>query len=344
MILVLAMILPLRIGIAGYGYTGRIHAQACLAQSAARLIAIADSDPERLKDLPSGVRACPDYEDLLGSDVDAVHICLPTHLHCDVAVAALARGKHVLVEKPLAVNLEEAHRMLRAAKSAGRVLYVGMTHRFYPELREAKKLVDDGAIGDIVLCNDCAIEHLGFLNVPQWYLEKKLAGGGPALTSGIHLVDRLRWFTGDEVAAVSGSASNPYFGGDVEDAGQMFLQFRSGISAQVTVAFMREAYPLVCDLQVIGTRGSITVHTWHGYEMSNASGRQERVFYTDQEHRAKVQVGVEGEIREFCSAIAEGRDPWPSAHDNIRSLAIIMAYYEAARTGRPVEMSETRAV
>ena len=337
-------VIPLRIGIVGYGYTGKIHAQACLAQAGARLIAIADSDPERLKDLPAGIRACRSYEELLGNDVDAVNICLPTHLHCQAALAALSSGKHVLVEKPIAVNLEEAQCMLRAANAAGLVLYVGMTHRFYPELQEAKKIVDSGAIGSIVFCNDCALEHLGFLSVPPWYMEKKFAGGGPALTSGIHLVDRLRWFTGDEVRVVTGSAANPYFGADVEDAGQMFLRFRSGISAQVTVAFMREAHPLVCDLQVIGTRGSLTVHTWRGYEMWNASGHQEKVFYTDQEHRTKVQAGVEGEIREFCSSIAEGRDPWPSAQDNLRSLRIILAYYEAARTGRSVELENADAL
>jgi predicted dehydrogenase len=335
---------PLRIGIIGYGYTGKIHAQACMAQAGARLAAIADSDAERLNDLPPGVRACRSYEELLESGVDAVSICLPTHLHCKVAVDALERGKHVLVEKPIAVNLAEAQGMLRAAKGAGRVLYVGMTHRFYPELREAKKLIDEGAIGRIVACNDCALEYFGFLNTPPWYMQKRWSGGGPALTSGIHLVDRLRWFTGDEVQLVTGSAANPYFGADVEDAGQMFLRFRGGISAQVTVAFLREPHPLVCDLQVIGTQGSITVHTWRGYDLWNGSGHREKIFYTDQPHVEKVQVGIEGEMSEFCGSIAEGRDPWPSTEDNIRSLQVILAYYRAAETGGTIELGVADAV
>ena len=335
---------PLRVGVIGYGYTGKIHAQAYLSEPAAQLTAIADARAGQLDDLPPGVRACASYEELLTSDVDAVSICLPTHLHCQVAADALARGKHVLVEKPIAVSLEEAQCMVRAAKTAGRILYVGMTHRFYPELREAKKLVDDGAIGSIVACNDCALEHLGFLNVPGWYLEKKLAGGGPALTSGIHLIDRLRWFTGDEVKMVTGSAANPYFGTDVEDAGQMFLRFRRGVSAQVTVAFMREPHPLVCDLQIIGTRGSITVHTWRGYEMWNASGHSQKTLYTGEEHRTKVQVGVDGEVAEFCASIAECRAPWPAAEDSTRSLAVIMAYYRSAETGRPIELGDANAV
>jgi predicted dehydrogenase len=335
---------PVRVGVIGYGYTGKIHAQACLKHAGVRLVAIADADSDRLKDLPPGVRACRNYEELLESGVDAVSICLPTHLHCKVAVDVLGRGKHVLVEKPIAVNLDEAQCMLRAARAAGRVLYVGMTHRFYPELREAKKLVDDGAIGSIVACNDCALEHLGFLNTPPWYMQKKFSGGGPALTSGIHLVDRLRWFTGDDVQMVAGSTANLYFGADVEDAGQMFLRFRGGVSAQVTVAFMREPHPLVCDLQVIGTRGSITIHTWRGYDLWNASGHREKIFYTDQAHPTKVQVGIEGEMAEFVASIAEGRAPWPSAEDSTLALQVILAYYRAAETGRAIELGEPDAV
>jgi UDP-N-acetyl-2-amino-2-deoxyglucuronate dehydrogenase len=335
---------PLRIGVIGYGYTGKIHVQAYLAQAGVRLTAVAESQSARLNDLPPGVRAYPRYEDLIESDIDAVSICLPTHLHCKIAIEALEHGKHVLVEKPIAVNLEEAHRMLRAAKTAGRTLYVGMTHRFYPELREAKQLIDDGDIGSIVACNDCALETLGFLDLPPWYLERKYAGGGAALTSGIHLIDRLRWFTGDEVSAVAGAAGNPYFGADVEDAGQIFLRFRSGISAQITVAFMREPHPLVCDLQVIGTRGSISVHTWRGYEMWSESGRRERVIYTGEAHRDKVQVGIAGEIDEFCASITEGRAPWPSAEESTRALEVIMAYYRAASSGHTIELGEPDAL
>jgi predicted dehydrogenase len=336
--------LPLRFGIIGYGYTGRIHAQACMSQTCARLIAIAECAAEKLSDTPPDIRLHKNHEELLESDVDAVSICLPTHLHCKVAVDALESGKHVLVEKPMAPTLPEAQRMLRAAKAAGRVLYVGMTHRFYPELREAKRVVDDGTIGAIVACNDCALEHIGFLNTPRWYLEKRFSGGGPALTSGIHLVDRLRWFTGDEVECVTGSAGNPYFGGDVEDAGQMFLCFRGGISAQITVAFLREFHPLVCDLQVIGTRGSITVHTWRGYELWDAAGHKERIFYIDEPHRAKVQVGIEGELSEFCNSIAEGREPWPSAEEHIQSLNVIQAYYRAAEAGKTIELGKIDAL
>jgi UDP-N-acetyl-2-amino-2-deoxyglucuronate dehydrogenase len=334
----------LRVGVIGYGYTGKIHAQALLLEPGARLTAVADSQSDRLRDLPPGVRGYTGYHDLLKSEVDAVSICLPTYLHCEVALNALASGKHVLVEKPIAVNLEEAERMLQAAKAVGRVLYVGMTHRFYPELQEAKKLIDDGAIGEIVACTDCALEHLGFLDLPPWYLQKQFAGGGAALTSGIHLVDRLRWFTGDEVKAVAGSAANPYFGSGVEDAAQMFLRFERGVSAEITLAFMREPHPLVCDLRIIGTRGSVVVHTWSGYELWNASGHRNKNIYTDEPHVTKVQIGIAGEIAEFCSSIAAARPPWPSAEESTRSLAVVTAFYKAAKNGDMIGLGGLNAV
>jgi predicted dehydrogenase len=335
--------IPLRVGVIGYGYTGRIHADAYSRCRDAQLVAIADTDKQRLMDLPRGVQGHTAYLNLLDSDIEAVSICLPTHLHCPVAIEALSRGKHVLVEKPIAMDLDESRRMMQAADAAGRILYVGMTHRFYPEVREAKQRLDDGAIGTIVACNDCALEHLGFLSLPPWYMQKRFAGGGTVLTSGIHLVDRVRWFMGDEVCQVAGAAGNPYFGADVEDAGQMFLRFRNGVSAQITMAFMREPHPLVCDLQLIGTRGSITVHTWRGYELWNERGQEERIFYKEEPHRDKVLAGVAGEVAEFCGAIAEERVPWPSARESTAALEVVMAYYRAAASGEPVPLGGLHA-
>jgi predicted dehydrogenase len=334
----------LNVGVIGYGYTGKLHTAAYLGQTGVQLSGIADTDPARLTDLPSGVSGFERYEELLDSGVDAVSVCLPTYLHLPVVLDALSRGKHVLVEKPIAATLDDAVQMLRAAKTAGRTLYVGMTHRFYPELQAAKALIDSGAIGEIVAANDCILEHFGFLNVPGWYLKKQYAGGGAALTSGIHLVDRLRWFLGDEVQAVTGSAGNPYFGGDVDDRGQMHLVFHSGVSAQITMALMREPHPLVCDLQIIGTLGSLTVHTWQGYEIWNQAGHRTEVVYTNEPHPTKVLVGIKGEIGEFCASIAAGRTPWPSAEESTRALKVIMGFYESSATRRTVAVGELDAI
>ncbi len=326
-------------GVIGFGYMGRLHAEAYSRMPAVRVAAIADSNPQAKTSIPGGARHYSDYRELLASNVSVVSVCVPTHLHCGITLEALAAGKHVLLEKPIGVDMEEAGQMLEAARRAGKTLFVGMTHRFYPEVCEAKKLLDQGSIGRIIHCRDSILEHFGFLQSPPWYLDKGLAGGGTVLTSGIHLIDRLRWFTGERITHVSGQSGNPYFGMSVEDAAQMQLRFRSGITGQVTFAWMREPHPLVCDLELIGTKGSLIIHTWKGYDLHTAQGSTVKRFYDQESHAQKVLVGVTGEVKEFLTSIAEGRPPSPSPEESTEALKVVMAFYKATQTGRiePVE-------
>ncbi len=325
--------MPLRVGILGFGYTGRLHLEAWLQQPEAEVVAIAESASESRARIPAGLRAFAAWADLLRAGVDAVSICLPTALHHDATIEALAAGAHVLLEKPIGVNLEEACAMARSAEQARRTLFVGMTHRFYPEILAAKKLVDEGAIGDIVLIRDTILEHLGFLNIPRWYLTSEVAGGGVVLTSGIHLIDRVLWFAGEAPEAVLGTGGNRFLHQPIEDHAQMLLRFPSGRAAQLTLAFLDEPHPLVCDLELIGTRGSITVHTWSGYELHTASGTERVQTYNQEPHTEKVLAGLRGEIAEFCSAIRENRPPRPPVEENLQAMRVIDAFYRSMRSG-----------
>jgi UDP-N-acetylglucosamine 3-dehydrogenase len=322
-----------RAGVIGFGYMGKLHAEAFANMPGASVTAIADSNTQLQSKVPSGAKLYADYRELLASNVDVVSICLPTHLHCSITLDALAAGKHVLLEKPIGVNMEEAGRMLEAARKSGKTLFVGMTHRFYPEMIEVKKLLEDGCIGEIVLCRDSILEHFGFLQSPPWYLDKRLAGGGTVLTSGIHLVDRLRWFTGQNITHVAGMAGNPYCGLSVEDVAQMHLRFQSGLTGQISFAWMREPHPLVCDLELIGTKGSLIVHTWKGYELHTAQGSKVKNIYDQEPHPQKVLVGVMGEVEEFLKSIRERRPPRPSAEESTQALKVVMAFYRAAQSG-----------
>lgn len=329
----------IKVGIIGYGTIGRLHGRALQTMPGIRLAAVADSNAACLERLSAGVRRFSDYRDLLQMDIDAVIICSPTAYHAGTSLDALGCRKHVLVEKPMATTVEEAQAMCSRGRETGRVLFVGMTHRFYPELREAKHIVDDGAIGEIIMCNDIIIEPVGFIGLPAWYLDKSIAGGGVTMTDGTHLVDRIRWFTGDEVRRVTGFIGNRSFSSSVEDFGQMFLWFGRNTTAQLTMAFMKAHHPLVCDLQVVGTKGSILVHTWQGYTLIGSSGTHHKQIYQNEPHEHKVQVGLAAEIEEFCSAIRENRSPWPSPEDSMKVLEIVQGFYRAAETGTIVSLS-----
>lgn len=318
----------LRAGVIGFGYMGRLHARA-YEQAGIPVTAISETQAAAMESAPAGARRYADHRELLAGDIDLVSICLPTALHCPVALDAFAAGKHVLVEKPIAVNSAEAGRMIAAARSAGKRLFVGMTHRFYPEVREAKLLVDSGAIGDIVFLRDCIFEYFGLVNAPAWYLSRELAGGGTVLSSGIHLVDRVLWFLGETPCAVSGGASAAMLHREVEDCAQMSLSFPSGRRAQISFALLAEPHPLVCDLEVIGTRGSVVVHTWSGYEHRSAAGVKRRDSYTGESHPEKVLKAVRAEIEEFRAAIEEGREPSPSAEESTQAVRVIEEFYRS---------------
>ncbi len=318
-------------GVIGFGYTGRLHT-AAYEKNEIRVTAVAEARPEVLETVPAGIRRFADYPDLLASDVDIVSICTPTGLHCEQTLAALAAGKHVLLEKPIATTVADSERISAAEKESGKRVLVGMTHRFYPEMLEAKRIVHDGGIGEILMIRDCILEHFGFVNSPQWYLQPQSAGGGTVLSSGVHLIDRVLWFMGEMPASVSGYTGNRFLHQQVEDSAQMTLGFPGGRSAQITFGLLPEPHPLVCDLELIGTRGSIVVHTWTGYEVRSSQGSQVHSIYTSETHPEKVLVGVAAEVRELCAAIAEGRPPRPSTEDCVKPIQVIEAFYLAAQT------------
>jgi predicted dehydrogenase len=327
----------LRVGIAGFGYTGQLHCEACRRLPGVEVVAIADPAAD-LSRVPAGVTAYADYLDLLSLDLDTIHICLPTAIHAEAACLALQAGLHVLIEKPIATSMVEAEHMMSEAEKAGRQIYTGMTHRFYPEIREAKKRVEDGKIGDLVTIRDSILEYAGLLGGPSWYRSRKLAGGGIVLSSGVHLVDRVTWFFGRSPISVSGALSNALLRGEVEDTAQMCLLFDPPGGAQITFAWLPEPHPLICDLELIGTRGSIVVHTWQGYECRTAAGVQYYPIYTSEPHTHKVIIGLMGEIAEFCSAVREGRKPWPAVEETSQAVRIVEAFYDAAETGRTVPL------
>jgi len=321
-------------GIIGFGYTGRLHLEA-YEKSGVHVAAVAEPQPAVLDTVPAGIKRFADYRELLTSSVDVVSICTPTALHCEQTLLALAAGKHVLLEKPIATTVADAQRMSAAEKQSGRRVLVGMTHRFYPEILEAKRIVENGGIGEILMIRDCILEHFGFVGAPRWYLQPELAGGGTVLSSGVHLVDRVLWFLDEMPVSIYGFTNNRFLNQQVEDAAQMMLGFRSGRSAQITFGLLPEPHPLICDLELIGTRGSIVVHTWSGYEVRTGQDIRHRFIYTSETHHEKVLVGVAAEVRELCAAIAEGRSPRPSIEESTRPIQVIEEFYSVARNNAP---------
>ena len=164
-------------------------------------------------------------------DIDIVVGTLPHWLHRQAAIDCLGAGKHVFLEKPMALNATEADDMILAAKASGKLLMIAHTQRYFGENVKMKEIIDSGDLGEVVMVNAMWVKPLVPDSRPEWMLDGS-RGGGMGQMDGTHLIDRLIWLLGDDIYSVSGTTSNythPHLNSD--DSGQHFLRWKSGVTA-----------------------------------------------------------------------------------------------------------------
>jgi predicted dehydrogenase len=198
----------LRVGIAGAGFIGAVHARSARL-AGARIAGVSASSPSRSEEAARALGAERPFatsEELVSSpDVDVVHICTPNHLHLPLAEAALAAGKHVICEKPLATDLAGARRLVEAAASAGTAAAVPFVYRYYPTVREARDRVRSGATGPVRLVHGTYLQD--WLTDPEddnWRVDSALGGASRAFADiGSHWCDLAEFITGQRIARLS---------------------------------------------------------------------------------------------------------------------------------------------
>jgi predicted dehydrogenase len=242
----------LRVGVVGLGWAGQQHLAAYAARPDTEIVALAgleDRPRARLASKYAIAHAVAAWEDLLDVEgMDAVSVCVPTFLHAPIAIAALERGLHVLSEKPMALNGPEADRMVQAARKADRVLDVAFNHRQRGDIQKLKEVIDDGRLGKPYYAKAWWLRRTGIPTVGSWFTRAELAGGGPLVDIGVHVLDYSLFLLGNpEVVAVSASTydllatsgfgSNPKAGKtgasesptfDVEDLASVFMRLADG--------------------------------------------------------------------------------------------------------------------
>jgi 1,5-anhydro-D-fructose reductase (1,5-anhydro-D-mannitol-forming) len=201
---------------------------------------------------------------------DAVYIALPVSMHADTAVKALRAGKHVLCEKPMAMNFAQAERMVAEARAAGRLLGVSYYRRLYPKLIRAKQLIAEGAIGQPLLAEaNC---H-GWLRTEgrDWLRDPAMAGGGPLYDTASHRIDAMGFLFG-KVERARGVLSNALHRLAVEDSATVVMQLPGGVHAVVDVRW-NSRIPRD-QFRIIGVDGDMVLDPLNGPEM-RVSGRLE---------------------------------------------------------------------
>ncbi|HYZ92390.1 MAG TPA: Gfo/Idh/MocA family oxidoreductase [Actinomycetota bacterium] len=199
---------PLRAGIVGTGFVGRVHARSARL-AGAELVGVAASTPERGA-IAAGelgaVRSFDSAHELVTSgDIDVVHICTPNYLHAPLTLAALEAGKHVICEKPLALDAATAREMEAAARKAGTVATVPFVYRYYPTVREARARIDSARIGDVHLVHGHYLQDwLHSDEDGNWRVDSELGGASRAFADiGSHWCDLIEFVTGHRITHVT---------------------------------------------------------------------------------------------------------------------------------------------
>ncbi len=272
-----------------------------------------------------------DYRDLLArDDLDAVVVTLPNFLHAPAVLAAIASGRHVLCEKPLALNTAECARVVVAARKRG--VRVGVAHHYHytaPTLA-ARQAMASGDLGRPVMAMDAW--HKSFYDPPQrppWFLDAA-RGGGMWPMNGSHLVDRLMFTTGLRVLAVRARVGSPFWGHSATDAGHAFLVCEQGFTAAVAHAGWRDGVSRM-ETEFVCERGMLRVTAREA-----AVGRGGA--YAPLPLTA-VDTFTQ-QFAEFAAACERGEDPPVSAAWGRDVVAVLEACKESSRLDREVEVAE----
>ncbi len=328
------------------------HRQAIAANAplGARLVAVGHHAPAQFAAISQrfGV-PCRTYEDLLADTaVHVICLCTPSGQHAAQAIAAAQAGKHVLVEKPMALTMADAQAMITHCEQASVKLGIVLQRRAESLFQQISQAIQAGDLGEL---------NLGALTIPyhrpQAYYEQaawrgtwSLDGGGVLMNQGIHLVDLLVWFMGDPLQ-VQAEAATLQRDIEVEDTLVALLHFANGAKATIT-ATTTAAPGFPHRLEIYGTKGGIqiegeTVMRWSLAPPSVPPiGGDERGGVTPQVSRKTADPGAGGDprgiaasghialVRDFIAALRDNRPPLVDGREGMRSLAAVLQIYQAA--------------
>ncbi|MFC1928288.1 Gfo/Idh/MocA family protein [Chloroflexota bacterium] len=328
----------MNVGIVGAGLQGRRRAHALKQSKDTRLVAVADINQDAANVLVGemGGEVLPSWEEVTArKDIDIVVICTPPHLHVPISIAAMKNGKHILCEKPLALNLGGAEEMLAAAKENDVTLKCGFNHRHHPAIKQAYDLLRRGAIGELISVRGRygIGGRLGFDK--EWRAVLAIAGGGQLTDQGSHLVDLSRWFMGEISEAIGFLATSYWNIAPLEDNASVLLRTSKGQVATLHTSWTQ--WKNLFSFEIFGRDGYILVDGLggsYGTERLIVGKRDFSRPFTEEvvEFRGEDRSWLD-EWQEFIFAIREHREPIGSGFDGLQVLKIVTAVYESVRRG-----------
>ncbi|MEI6071958.1 MAG: Gfo/Idh/MocA family oxidoreductase [Verrucomicrobiae bacterium] len=334
----------IRIGLIGAGRAGLIHGRNfAFRVNKAKLVALSDPDEKTrttaAEELGIG-RTHAGYEELIADpEVDAVVIVTPTKFHREIAVAAARAGKHILCEKPMAMNSAECGEMIAAAAAAGVNLQIGFMRRFAPAFHDIKRRIDSGEIGDVVMVR--SVTHGPSL--PQPWMFDLAVSNGPLAEVNSHDIDTVRWMTGSEIVEVfalggnfrSPAAREQY--PDFYDNVSLVARFANGMQGIISGA-QGVGYGYDARCEVLGTKGILFAGGLEALPVTRITS-DGLLTPVVKSWRDLFSDAYLAEDEEFVASILERRAPGVTGEDGRRAVEVVNAGNASIRTGTPVKLS-----
>ena len=329
----------MRVGVIGAGLQGKRLAPAVRNHPRTELVVVSAAHHESAARLAQSLNC----ESAIGwqpvverDDLDAVVVCTPPHLHAEISIAAMRRGRHVLCEKPLARTVAEAEDMVATAQREGVRLQCAFNHRFHPGIVQAREWFDGGAIGAPVFlrCRYGIGGRAGYEK--EGRCDPRIVGGGQMMKQGIHAVDLARWFL-DGFTEVTALVQSQYWSiAPLEDNTFALYRTENGVVASIHSSLTQ--WKNLFSFELFGRDGYIQVEgLGSGYGSERAIlGRRDfsAPFGEDVIEFRGPDPCWAGQWNEFVSAVEDGREPLVSGQDGVEALRLVHAAYESARQGR----------
>ena len=346
----------LRCAVIGAGGIGVDHLHSFATCHRAAAVALAEISPQRAREASARYnipRSYVDYHELLEQpDIDAVTIALPNHLHAAVATEALKARKHVMVEKPMAMNAKEAAKLIEVAKGMKRTLMVGQNLRFNRHTQLARSILDRGDLGEVYHARCFWLRRAGIPRIGSWFTQKRLSGGGCLVDLGVHLLDTVLHLMKEfEVSTVSAqtyakfgsrglgemdygrSEIDPKRPFDVEDYGVVLLRLKSGRSITIEVgwACFQNNETREHGLDLLGANAGLSLYPLKLFR--NTVDGQETIQFAP----TKVPY-PEDRIHHFVNSVLDNKKLLVTLEESLRVQQILDAIYASAQNGREIKL------
>ena len=335
----------LGVGIVGPGWAGGEHIKAYTNSPDVELVALCGRDAGRtrakLEEAGTECAVYTDYEEMLKrDDIHIVSICTPNDLHVEQGIMAAQAGKHILMEKPIALDVEEMKKLRDAVRETGVKTVVGFVLRWNPLYEMLKPLIEDDAIGRIFYGE---VDY--FHGIGPWYKQfewnvKKSVGGSSLLSAGCHAVDGLRWFMNDEAAEVTAystrSGNENYRQYEYDPTMITIIKFRSGAIGKVASS-IECTQPYVFNINLVGSKGTIRNNQLYSHKMPGQTD-----FATiptilpdsgDVTHHP-----FQGEVDHLVDCILNDKESYVNIEDGVKTHEICFAAEISAREGKSVSL------